>query len=59
MEVIVFITFAQKKNLFLTSYTQRKVTLWKSCGLSFKSQLSMLIIMVVIVKCDSNRADND
>ena len=36
VEVIISIDFAHEKNLFLTGFAQRKLILWKSCGLSFQ-----------------------
>jgi len=40
IKTVVGIDFAHKKNLFLTSFTQCKLGLWKSCGFGFKISLN-------------------
>jgi hypothetical protein len=36
LEVYIVIDFAREKKMFLTSFAQRKLNLWKSCGLSLQ-----------------------
>jgi len=36
IEVSMVIDFAREKKMFLTSFAQRKLNLWKSCGLSLQ-----------------------
>jgi hypothetical protein len=52
-EVVVSVDFAREKNLFLTSFAQRKLVLWKSCG------FALSLFLYVIAAVDFGQASEE